>query len=109
MLNAIKGFDQFGSPIYLNYNGLRTFKTPVGSIFTILFISVSIYNLVTLSHKLLNLKDPNVVHNRIWQSDPERIELNENSFEFAFGLQSYPTFAHFIDESVYTIEAFLRH
>jgi len=102
----IQSLDMYGQKPQLNIDKNESFKTPFGSLLTILSVITSILALSYFSTELFNVSNPKLVYSVKNIFRPPRINLNNTNYGFAFGLQNPFTYDQFVDESVYRAEAY---
>ena len=105
MLNKFKQWqvDLFAVPISLNHEGRHKANSRHGIFLTVLFVGFIAWSIYSLSHELFVRKNPNTINFDSFVETPAPMELNKDSFPFAFGLQLpiMQGLSFFKDEQIY--------
>ena len=95
-------FDIFSKSIGFFYHDKDKMGSIIGFIFTIIYVIISIslflYYLITT----INKRGMKVHESLLFQKEAPEIDINDNLFYFAFGVENYETgYARFINETIY--------
>jgi len=105
MLRKIKEWqvDLFAVPVSLTHEGKKKANSRHGILITILFAGFLIWSVYNLGHELFAKKNPNTINYDSFVDTPIPMELNKDTFPFAFGLQLpiMQGLTFFKDERVY--------
>ena len=97
--------DLFGKAVFLNFNGKRKSQTQAGAIFSIFFCVYIAWSVYHVGQDIIRRKEPRTLNFDSYDENPKQMILPSDSFNFGFGLQNPDTLKHFINESIYTVEA----
>ena len=95
-------FDIFSKSIGFFYHDKDKIGSIIGFIFTIIYIIISLslflfYTITTIRKRGMKVHD-----SLLFQKEAPEIEINSNTFYFAFGVENYENgYTRFIDESIY--------
>ncbi|EGR33601.1 hypothetical protein IMG5_048180 [Ichthyophthirius multifiliis] len=103
----ISKFDKFGSQISLQFQKNQIHQTVFGGVFSILIYSSAIFFTYFFGKELWEKTSPitNTSEEPVFQ--PEKFEINAQTFSFAFGIQNL-NWEHYIDPSIYQVKAFQK-
>ncbi|CAD8190743.1 unnamed protein product [Paramecium octaurelia] len=82
-----KKVDIFGQNIQLNFNGENQYQTAVGGLFSLAIIAVIGFFFQQNIVNFLNRDVINLNTQTIFDSNPDRIELNDNNYMFAIAVE----------------------
>ncbi|CAD8072309.1 unnamed protein product [Paramecium primaurelia] len=102
-----KNLDIFGQNIQLNFNGENQYQTAVGGLFSIAIIAVIGFFFQQNIVNFLNRNEINLNTQTIFDSNPDRIELNDNNYMFAIAIEqpqfnTFPFFNITLKQRIYT-------
>jgi hypothetical protein len=100
--------DLFGKKPLLRINKNESFRTNFGVFLTITSILLMLATLIYSSLGLWDVSKPNIILSIINTFNPPEINLSNNTFGIAFGLQNPFTYSQFIDETIYRVEVFQK-
>ena len=79
------------------------YKTRIGGFFTLLMVSLCLLLFFNFGSDMMYHQNPTVIFSEIFSKNPERIYYSRNNYFFMFGIEAPDTYAHFIDETIYTV------
>lgn len=95
-------FDIYSKKISLFYYNKEKIGSLFGFILTVIYICVSLSLFVFYTISTIKKRDINVHDSYLYQKEAPSMNLNPNSFYFAFGVENnLADFARFIDETIY--------
>jgi len=95
--------DLFAVPITLNHEGRAKARSFHGALLTVLFAGFMIWFIYSVSKQMFRHENPNTIVFDSFQTIPDSMELNSETFPLAIGMQ-LPTsmnLAYFMDPEVY--------
>ena len=101
----LKQLDIFGITPLFTIRGASKFQTYPGSFLTIICISLIFLYILFYLTEMINHKKPYLHSSMYYEEQIPEIQLNKNNFSFAFSLENNE-YKHYIDESIYKINAF---
>ena len=100
----LKKIDIYGYTPPILYNGENSYKSGYGGIITLVVIASYMLICAFTVWRYFQDSSPETNVNRLFTQDPPGFSVNKSSFPFALGIQN-PGFEHFINESVYSMNA----
>lgn len=95
-------FDIYSKKISLFYHNKEKIGSLFGFILTVIYICVSLSLFVFYTISTIKKRDINVHDSYLYQKEAPSMNLNPNSFYFAFGVENnLADFARFIEETIY--------
>lgn len=94
----------FGHKPDILYNGDSKVKSKYGGIITLGVILAYCAVVAFTVFRYFQQSSPATNFNRIYTENPEGFKVDLENLPFAFGMQD-PSYAHYIDSSVYTVVA----
>ena len=99
----LKKIDIFGRKTELNIKNESKYKTTIGGIFTLIMISLCVLLFVNFGSDMLYHMNPTTVYSQVYAKNPKKTQFSKENYFFMFGVEN-PSYAHFIDETIYTIK-----
>jgi hypothetical protein len=96
-------FDIFGYVPSFHINKKKNYQTVFGGIVSFLIISSILYTIWHFGQEIIYKKKPNLIITNYHDADPMKIELNDQNFVLALGLQDQD-YSLYINESIYTMK-----
>ncbi|KAM3132863.1 hypothetical protein pb186bvf_015011 [Paramecium bursaria] len=106
VIKGIKRFDLFSRPVTLLIKDQQTHKTLFGAFLSICLVILMAALLFNSLVDLYDRTNPNSYQTQIYHAQPLMSKLTPNNFTLTFGVQD-PTFATYIDPSIYTVKAYV--
>ena len=100
--------DLFGTKPAFNYKRKESSKTACGVFATYAFISFTLWSIYHVGNDIFYKQNPKAYQNDQFFEDPEPTHISPDTFNVAFGLQDPNTYAHYINESIYSVVATWR-
>src|SRR3990167_3533970 len=101
----LEKIDRYGYIPQLMYGGDTACKSQFGGFLTFGAGLCYVFLVCFTVYRYFERKSPSTSLNRVFRQDPEGFSITETSMPFAFGIQN-PNYEHFIDETVYKVDAF---
>jgi len=101
MVNRV---DLFGKPVALNFNGRDKSKSFIGAIFSFIVFGFVVWAAYFYSQDMFKKRNPKTITSQAFSENPDEIIIEPDTFAFGFGVQHPETFAHYIDERIYTVQ-----
>ena len=103
----IRDLDIFAKRLGLFYNGREKIGSVFGLSLTIIYIIASFFILIYYTISIVKKEDLQVNDSTEYSSDIPYIDLNNSDlFYFAFGVERVDSPSRFVDETIYTAQAF---
>ena len=96
--------DIFGIPPLFTIRGHQTFQTTIGSVLTLICSLIMIIYVSIFLNQMFAHKKPTILTTVYNDEVPNSINLTNENFYFAFGLQD-KEYTNYIDESIYNVSA----
>ena len=104
----IENLDFFGSTVHFKFNGKAQYKSISGAITSISLMAFVVWASAYFGRDMVMRKNPKTNTSEYSLKTPIPVILSSTTFNLGFGLRDPVTYSHYIDESVYTIEAVYR-
>ena len=101
-------FDLFGKEAELYYKGKAKRTTRIGTVFTIVYISMYIAFFVYKVIRMLQKVDVTFYDSYAFTGEPPNIQLTKEKFYGGFALGNPLTLQTFVDDSIYYVQAYYR-
>jgi hypothetical protein len=107
-MNVLKKFDVLSKQPIFTYENSPRYRSIIGGLFTLIIFFLILGIFIKFSLEILDRENPStLISENIVLSPPKSI-INNSTFVFAFGLQEPSTYRQFIDESIFTVSAFIQ-
>ena len=94
----LRKIDIFGRKTELTMQKQSTYTTNLGGFFSLIMVGLSLMLFFNFGSDMLYHENPTA----IFSKNPEKTSFSQENYFFMFGVEA-PSYAHFIDESIYTI------
>lgn len=111
LLKAIEEVDFFSMKPSdrITFESSQSYSTTPGKLASWVLVALTIATFVNFGGNMIYRKNPQSVTSQIVTSDPAYLNLPDNGFFMAFGLQDLRNKSvHYIDESIYTVKMIQR-
>ena len=95
-------FDIYSKTIGFFYQDKERIGSIFGFVLTIIYVFISLFLFIFLTISTINKSDIKVHDSILYQKETPEMNINSDSFNFAFGIENYLTgYTRFIDETIY--------
>jgi len=106
--NYIQHFDMYGRKLKLYYNGKSRKTSCIGTIFTLLYMSIFLAFVIYKLKRVMNKVDGTYYDTFAYTENPPSIKLTNENFYGGFGLEDPETYDAFVDETIYFVKAYYK-
>ena len=107
-LTFLQDIDLFSKNLELYYNGKSKKTSRIGTIFTLIYISIFLTIFLYKLIKMLEKYNGTFYITYTYKKEPPSIELSNEIFYGGFALENPETYDEFIDESIYFPKAYYK-
>ena len=100
----LRQVDIFGIKTEINMEKKSRYTTNIGGCFTLIMITLCTLLFVSFGNDMFYHNNPTTISSVLYQKSPVKTPFTKERYFLMFGVQT-PSFAQFIDETVYTVTA----
>jgi hypothetical protein len=107
-LKSLQDIDLFSRRLELYYNGKPEKTSRIGTIFTLIYVSIFLTIILYKLIKMLEKQNGTFYITYEYQKEPPSIKLTNENFYGGFALENPETYDEFIDETIYYPKAYYK-